>query len=588
MPAKQLCIFHFNDVYHVTPPNNNAGGGAPQFLTVLNRERAHLPEGMPSTTLFSGDVFSPSLESAVSKGSHLVPVLNLLGIDASVYGNHDFDFGVPQLIQMASKCNFPWLISNVWEESGELLAKGQEFTILERGGIKIGVIGLVEREWLDTIVSLPPNLVFKDFVEIGRTLARRLRGPEFGCHMVVALTHMRMPNDEQLAAQVPEIDLVLGGHDHDVQIARDVDLGAPRNREGVAVVKSGTDFRDLGVITVDFDKDMKVVNVQVRHTQVLPGEKETPEVAVLLTDIQEQLAKKLQKAVAVSETLLDARSSTVRLQESALGSFVADVSRRAYDADVALLCGGTIRSDMTYQGEITIRDIMEIFPFEDPLVVIDISGAQLLAALENGVSKWPKQEGRFPQVSGIAFTFDPSRPEGHRIVESHLTCSKFENQAVDLAQTYRVVTRNYLAEGHDGFSSLLPHTTIVDDEAGLLISTIMRKYFLGMKMLKQMSHVAKHSEQTVAAHPHDGSASVQLAKEVEAQKQEKKKEFVAFDCVHQVRGDSRWRRFKKVATSVGKLPVIAPKVDGRIKRVDSGPVAQQHLEQDEGRSQSPV
>ncbi|KAI9183847.1 hypothetical protein H9P43_002899 [Blastocladiella emersonii ATCC 22665] len=567
--TKELTIFHFNDVYHGSATKD--GGGAAQFLTVLDRERAALSAGTKSLTLFSGDVFNPSLESSISKGQHLVPVLNLMGIDASVYGNHDFDFGVPQLVELAGKTNFPWLLSNVWEESGELLAKGRESLVLDVDGTKVGIIGLVEKEWLDTIVSLPPNLVYKDFCAVGRSLAQSLRA-EHACTVVVALTHMRQPNDELLAASVPEIDLVLGGHDHFVQVVADAALpGAPRGRPGAVVVKSGTDFRDLGVLTLHLDPDTRaVVDVQVRHTSVPPETPATPSVAALLADIQDQLARKLQKAVAITHTPLDARSASVRLEESAVGSFVADVVRRAYDADIALLCGGTIRSDAVYgPGEITIRDVMEMFPFEDPVVVIDVTGEQVWGALENGVSMWPKQEGRFPQVSGLSFEFDPSLPPGSRVLSVTMTCTAFEHLPLDRAQTYRVATRNYLADGHDGFTSLVPHTTVVDDESGMLITTILRKYFLGLKTVKAMSRLrAVPRADLVADHPHDGAAAAELAAEVGVMEEEARRTaFACFQCVHTVRGDQRWGRFKKIAAGVTKLPVIAPVVDGRITRV---------------------
>ena len=114
----------------------------------------------------------------------------------------------------------------------------------------------------------------------------------------------------------------------------------------------------------------------------------------------------------------DARVASVRTGESSLGSFACGVMRARYGADVGLLAGGTFRSDQIYgPGKLRARDIMNIFPFSDPCVVLKCSGKTLLAALENGVSKYPAHEGRFPQVSGIRFAFDPSLEPGNRIVK---------------------------------------------------------------------------------------------------------------------------------------------------------------------------
>ncbi|KAI9224057.1 Metallo-dependent phosphatase-like protein [Blastocladiella britannica] len=566
--AVDLTVFHFNDVYHVSPITPTSGGGAAEFATVLDKERAALPADALSVTLFSGDAFNPSLESSISKGAHMVPVLNALGVEASVFGNHDFDFGIPQLLKLTKETKFPWLIANVRDSAGGLLGQGIEYHVIERGAFRIGLVGLVEREWLDTIVALPPNLKFEDFSSVGQRLARKLKG-ELGCHLVIALTHMRLPNDEQLARNVPEIDLVLGGHDHDAACVSDADVGGGRKRSGAAVIKSGTDFRELGIVTLNIE-DGKVLDVQFRLATIPADTPAKPEVAELRAGIESQLAKKILKPIALSRRELDARSSLVRMEESAVGSWVADVCRWSYDADVALLCGGTIRSDMVFgPGEIKIKDIMELFPFEDPLVVIEITGAQILGALENGVSMWPKQEGRFPQVSGIAFTFDPSLEPGARITESRMTCSRYKDLPIVADHRYKIVTRFYLAEGHDGFTSLLPHTTIVDDEAGMLITTVLRKYCLGLKVIKAMQRVrtVRVPSGLLEEHPHDGPPTAELANEVGALENTKKRAFLAFDCVHTVKGDSRWPKFKKLFDGVRTLGVIDPRIDGRIKRV---------------------
>ncbi|RKP26244.1 Metallo-dependent phosphatase-like protein, partial [Syncephalis pseudoplumigaleata] len=198
-----LRIVHFNDVYHLDEQKKEPVGGAARFYTALQQacsfaEASEEPVALDKALVFfSGDLFNPSIESSVTKGKHMVPVINKLNIDVACYGNHDFDFGVASLEKLAGLCNFPWLLSNVFDSSTKApLANGKEYVVVERAGIKIGVIGLVEREWLQTISDLPPTVEYRDYVEVGQRLARHLRSEEGGqCDMVIALTHMRLPND---------------------------------------------------------------------------------------------------------------------------------------------------------------------------------------------------------------------------------------------------------------------------------------------------------------------------------------------------------------------------------------------------------
>lgn len=149
------------------------------------------------------------------------------------------------------------------------------------------------------------------------------------------------------------------------------------------------------------------------------------------------------------------------------------------------MAGGTIRGNQIYPpGVIKLAHIINCFPFEDPVVVIRLSGGKIFEALENGVSKLPAEEGRFPQVSGINFVFDASRPEGDRILSCEING---ELVTRDTEKLYTMATRGYMIKGKDGFTSLLGAEEIVDEENGVLISMILRQYFLSLKVLAKWS-----------------------------------------------------------------------------------------------------
>jgi len=235
----------------------------------------------------------------------------------------------------------------------------------------------------------------------------------------------------------------------------------------------------------------------------------------------QEVSSVLAKPVAYTTTPWDCKSTTVRSSESAFGNFVADLmlyayqSCLSYNVDCAILCGGAIRSDTVYgPGVITLADIREILPFEDTVVVIRITGQQIWDAIESSLSKIPKQEGRFPVVSGLKIEYDPNLPPEKRVRNIYLTerlPPTFDDDdtptsqgslsiiaPLDLNQTYTVCTRYYLAQGYDGYSALNRPTTqyIVDDEAGVILSTLVHRYFIGLYYVNAMRFNKSFEERT--------------------------------------------------------------------------------------------
>ncbi|KIW42176.1 hypothetical protein, variant [Exophiala oligosperma] len=486
-----LRIIHYNDVYHLDSSSAEPVGGVARFQTLCNYYRNDGRfKGQPKLiTLFSGDAFNPSLESSVTKGSHMVPVLNMIGTDAACVGNHDLDFGVKQFRSLASRCTFPWLLANVLDpQLGEDVPLGnakKTVILTASNGIKIGLIGLVEREWLDTINSLPPNLIYKSVSATAEELVPGLR--EQGAEIIIALTHQREPNDNKLAEKTPDglIDLVLGGHDH---------YYSHTLINSTHVLRSGTDFKQLSYIEARRRSgEKRKWDFHIVRRDIISRVPEDPEMLQITAKLTESLKGKLEKPLGYTVAPLDARFTTVRLKESNLGNFVCDLMRLHYDGDCCLMAAGTIRGDQVYPpGMLKLKDILNCFPFEDPCIVIRVTGEALLAALENSVCAYPALEGRFPQVSNITFEFDPSLPPQHRI-----KWSKVGGESIDLEKKYVLVTRGYMGRGKDGFDSLLVQSEggqaeeIVSEENGILISMLLRQYFMSLKTLGKWKHWGK-------------------------------------------------------------------------------------------------
>jgi 5'-nucleotidase len=293
------------------------------------------------------------------------------------------------LFQVAKKTKFPWLLSNVVDiVSGGLLAEGQATHMITWNGKKIGFVGLIEEDWIATLSTLDPEDVeYIDFVLEGRKLAQELK--QQGADYVIALTHMRWPNDTLLAEKVDEIDLILGGHDHDY---------TARRINGKLVVKSGTDFRGFANVKLVFKPDGSVES-SAEEFSVTSSIAEDEVVKSIVENYTKILGDELDTIIGTIKVDLDGRFESIRRRETNLGNFITNIMLSATDADVALLNSGTLRSDRIHPiGDFRLRDLVSILPMVDNLVVVEVTGSQLLEALENGVSKYPALEGRFPQV----------------------------------------------------------------------------------------------------------------------------------------------------------------------------------------------
>ncbi|KAK3673292.1 hypothetical protein LTR78_006837 [Recurvomyces mirabilis] len=398
----------------------------------------------------------------------MIPALNASETSAACLGNHDLDFGVEQFEYLAGLCKFPWLCGNALDDDdGESVALGncrKSVMLTTSDGLKVGVMGLVEREWLDTINTLPPNLKFLEPETVARELAAELR--KQGAEIVIALNHQREPNDIELAESLERgiVDTILSGHDH---------YDAHSETNGTHILRSGSDFKQLSYLEAWKRTNENVGsgpswNFRIVRRDVVCSISPDAKVDEMVEKITASLRPKLEKPIGYTVAPLDARFTTVRTKESNMGNWVCDFMRYHYNADCCLMAAGTIRGDQVYP------------PGRQGLSHL----SAIVAALENGVSKYPALEGRFPQVSGITFCFDPARPAISR-------CSnvKINGEVVQLEKEYTMARTEYMVRGKDGFTSLLLEyhggvaKSVVGDETGMLISMLLRQYFMSLKIL---------------------------------------------------------------------------------------------------------
>ncbi|KAL1735534.1 5'-nucleotidase [Schizophyllum commune] len=383
----------------------------------------------------------------------MIPVLNRLGVDVACYGNHDFDFGEERLIELSAQCNFPWVLSNAFSPNGSLLASAHSHIIKEVGSLRVGFFGLAGTDWPSNCQHLPSDAHIEDPAECTTRMASLLR-QEYDVDVVIAVTHMRMEEDMAVASRCPGVDLILGGHDHEYMLYGSQYTVHEGNSEGnIRIVKSGTDFREFSIDRVreaDFGA-------------------EDPRMLAIIADVDKRITFLSHNRIAYTAVPLHGLSSHVRSAEMNLGNMLADAVRAYYDIDIAFVNSGSIRCDRVIPaGVLTVRDIIDIVPFDNPWVVKRMSGQVILQALENSVSDM-RSDGRFLQLSGLNIVIDFSRAERHRILSASLP----PGAPLDLDTDYTVTMQRFIAEGFDGYTMFRNAVNLVDLEAAMTDTSLL-------------------------------------------------------------------------------------------------------------------
>ncbi len=458
----KLTFLHINDIYEIAPVKGQ-GGFAP-LMTLLKQERQR---DSGAVTTVGGDFLSPSLLSGTTRGDQMIALFNAIGVDAVTFGNHEFDFGNDVLKARIAESKFPWIGTNVLAEDGKPYGGAVSTWTKTVGDVKVGFLGVITPETA-RLSSAGPDVRFSDVKESATAAVKRLK--DDGANVIVALTHLTIEEDRELAFKVKGIDLVLGGHDHDP---------ISFYEGSTLILKAGHDGQYLGVVELavstkatDKGPATTVLPTQWRFTTTA-GVTPDAEVATLVKAYTDQLDTTLAGIIGTTGTDLDSRKDVVRTQEATMGNLIADAMREVLKADVAITNGGGIRADALRPAgsKITRKDIFAELPFGNVGVVTELKGSDLLSALEHGVSKVEEKAGRFPQVSGVTFTYDPKLPSGTRVIEA-----KVGGRPLDPAATYKVATNDYMLKGGDGYGALTRGNVIVDASGAVLMATIVMDY----------------------------------------------------------------------------------------------------------------
>lgn len=455
--SARITILQINDLHEITPIERGKKGGLARVATVRDRVAKESPNAI---FVLAGDFLSPSPMSSMFQGSHMVATLNAIGLDLATFGNHEFDFGADITRERMRESRFTWVSANVLDpNTGVSFGDAVPFVLRDFGGIRVAFFGLLTPE-TRTLSRGAADLKFLDPIPAARDIVARARRAK--ADLIVALTHQDMADDKQLAAAVPEIDLILGGHDH---LPLDAKVGQ------TLILKTGSDAVSLGRIDVNVTTGGAGRRVETKWELIAVTDEipEKPEAAAVVKQYERLMAAQLDVVVGTTSVPLDTRNEIVRTQESAVGNLVTDLLRAAMQADVALINGGGIRGNTVLPaGQLRRRDVLSILPFANKIVKLDITGETLRLALENGLSQVERTAGRFPQVSGVRYVFDPKRSPGSRLVSVSVGGWPLDPQA-----RYTLATFDFLLGGGDGYTMLKEGKVLVKPETGPMDSDIL-------------------------------------------------------------------------------------------------------------------
>lgn len=498
--AVDLTILHTNDVHArfleinrfggaCRPEESEAGecfGGAARRATQIARERdAASAAGRTTLLVDAGDQFQGTLFYGKYRGQAAAQVMNALGYDAMVVGNHEFDDGPSVLAAFADALEFPLLGTNV-DTTKEPALDGRlaDSTILERDGHRIGVVGYITEEAPD-LSSPGPNL---EFVTVEDALRAKIAELETeGIDIIVALSHAGFQRDRAVARQVAGIDVVVGGHtntylDNGVDgtdgVYPTVEQGADGNP--ALVVTAFAWGKYLGKLDVTFE-DGRATSWSggpiLLDAQVAEDDAMADMIAPWAVEVAEFAAEEIGSTVVD----LEGREELCRFGECNLGNLITDAlleHGRPQGVQIALQNGGGIRSSLS-KGSITIGQFLEVMPFGNTASTFRLEGSDLMNTLEHAVSRADDADndgtGRFLQVAGLRYAWTPNQAPGERIEWARLVLEDGTEEPIELDGEYKLIFNAFNRNGGDGFE-ILRDAAIEPYDQGQVVSDVVIDY----------------------------------------------------------------------------------------------------------------
>lgn len=447
-----ITILHTNDLHGYLSATDALSGEPSETVigldTIAALRDAYAAEG-PVFLLDAGDAAQGIFFVTESKGEAAIEIMNAAQYDAMTLGNHEFDYGWFQLINLIEMAEFP-VLSQLNDEEARQVANLAPYTVLERQGVRLGIFGLTT-----------PETQFKSDGGFGRDfgttqeliahaqqMVKKLREEEKADY-VVCLAHLGVEDmgygtSYDIRDNVEGIDLIIDGHSH-------TPLEDIANTPGkTQIASTGSQGGHVGVAKLDATGPALQVELQSLAKEDVQDTLPSANVSTVIEAWAQQVAKEGNTVVGKIPFAITVARENERTKETVMGNIITDAMREVSGADITLQNGGGIRDIELAAGNITKAQLITILPFGNVLQMAEVKGSVILEALEQGVSMYPEANGGFAHVSGMAYTFDPTAAPGSRIVSATVG-----GKPLDPDATYTLCTNDFVAAGGDLYTMLV-------------------------------------------------------------------------------------------------------------------------------------
>lgn len=474
----ELTILHVNDTHaHIAGVDGHGSacfddaacsGGLARIAAAIHQAKA---ESGSAIALDAGDQFQGTLFYSVNRWPMLAEFDRHMPYDAMTLGNHEFDEGCAELAKFMERLPFPVLAANLHPEKGcpLLTADYRPHAILDVRGQKVAVVGIANSE----VVSLSaacPHTLFEETAASLRKTVKKLEG--MGVKYIIALTHIGLPADRELARSVDGVDVIVGGHSHSYLGEHSEEGPYPiieRSPSGqpVLIVTAKRAAEYLGELKVKFDEAGTPVAWSGAARPLPPSAARDAAVSALVRKYAGTLDEYRSIPVGVNAVSMPDGMDACRKDDCLSGSLIADAMLEygsPFGGQIALCNGGSVRAALP-SGSVSRGDLLSVMPFGNTLALREITGAQLLSALEHGVSEEGAAGPRLLHTAGLRYTVDRTRPAGSRVISAEIISEKGAARPLDLKARYGIVTFDYLARGGDGYAMLRNGRTVSSPDA---------------------------------------------------------------------------------------------------------------------------
>ncbi|MEX0350319.1 MAG: bifunctional UDP-sugar hydrolase/5'-nucleotidase [Paracoccaceae bacterium] len=463
----KLTILHTNDIHSRIESINKYDstcdaedesegkcfGGVARIKSMVDARRDALADENV-LLLDAGDPFQGSLFYTTYKGAAEAEFMEAIGYDVMAVGNHEFDDGPEGLATFIDSVSFPVISGNLdLSSSAELKDKVGNHVVLDVGGQKVGIVSALATDTVDTS-SPGKDVLFQDEIESLTADVAALK--DEGVNIVIALTHVGLAKDLEIAEKVPGLDLVVGGHSHTLLSNQDEDAAGayPVMVGDVPVVQAYAYSKYLGEITLTFDDDGNLISAEGEPILLDASVEPNADISARVAEMGAPIEEVKRRVVGSSSSVIDGARESCRRMECEMGNLVAEAMLdrvRDQGIEIAIQNGGGLRTSID-DGDVTQGEVLLVLPFQNTLSTFQVDGATIKAALENGMAQFDDEakDGRFPQVAGMRYEFDPGGVTDQRITRVEVQRDG-EWHPLDMAEIYGVVTNNYVRNGGDGY-----------------------------------------------------------------------------------------------------------------------------------------